>query len=286
MSLFRRVAIVGVGLIGGSIGLAVTRRGLAQSVVGIGRQPGTLAAARQAGAVAETSLDLATGVAGADLVLVCTPVGRIAADVVAAAEHLTSALVSDVGSTKAGIVHDVEGQLCPAGAWRRGVRFLGGHPIAGSEQKGNAHARADLFDGRACVLTPTVKTNPSDAQKLAEFWSALGARVVKMSPADHDRALAAISHAPHVVAAALAAATPPADIALAGGGWLDATRIAAGDASLWQQILLANPANVLAAIDAFESKLAALRSAIERHDAGGLEQLLAEAKQVRDAVGS
>jgi prephenate dehydrogenase len=163
---------------------------------------------------------------------------------------------------------------------------LGGHPIAGSEQKGIAHARDDLFQGRACVLTPSDKTDPADLQKLTEFWTALGARVVTMSPADHDRALAAISHAPHVVAAALAAATPLADISLAAGGWLDTTRIAAGDASLWQQILLANPANVLGAIKGFETKLAALRSAIERRDAGGLEQLLAEAKQVRDAVGS
>ena len=245
MSLFRRVAIVGVGLIGGSIGLGITRRGLAQSVVGIGRQAKTLDSAREIGAVHETSLDLATGVAAADLVLICTPVGRIAADVVAAAGHLTDSLLSDVGSTKAGIVHDVELQLCPSGNGRRGVRFLGGHPIAGSEQKGIAHARDDLFDGRACVLTPTGKTDPADLAKLTEFWTALGARVVKMSPADHDRALAAISHAPHVIAAALAAATPPADLSLAAGGWLDTTRIAAGDASLWQQILLANPANVL-----------------------------------------
>ncbi len=286
MSLFRRVAIVGVGLIGGSIGLGITRRGLAQSIVGIGRQAKTLATAREMGAVQEISLDLATGVAGADLVLVCTPVGRIAQDVIAASENLTDALLSDVGSTKAGIVAAVEARLCPSGKWHRGVRFLGGHPIAGSEQKGIAHARADLFDGRACVLTPTGNTDPADEQKLTEFWTALGARVVKMKPTEHDRALAAISHAPHVVAAALAAATPLSDLALAAGGWLDTTRIAAGDVSLWQQILLANSANVLAAIDRFEKKLAALRSAIERRNADDLEKLLAEAKQVRDAVGS
>ena len=163
---------------------------------------------------------------------------------------------------------------------------MGGHPIAGSEQTGVAHARGDLFDGRACVLTPTANTTPADERQLAEFWTALGARVVKMNPTEHDRALAAISHAPHVIAAALAASTPPADVSLAAGGWLDTTRVAAGDASLWQQILLANPANVLAAIDAFEKELAAMRSAIERRSAGDLEKLLAEAKQVRDAVGS
>jgi prephenate dehydrogenase len=288
MSVFRRVAIVGVGLIGGSIGLGITRRGLAHSVVGIGRQAKNLDVALEMGAIQEKSLDLSTGVAGADLVLVCTPVGRIAADVIAASQHLlgTEALLSDVGSTKAGIVHEIEGRLCPSGMWQRGVRFFGGHPIAGSEQTGISHARDDLFDGRACVLTPTENTSRVDEEELDELWTALGARVVKMSPRAHDRALASISHAPHVVAAALAAATPPVDAPLAGGGWLDTTRIAAGDASLWQQILLANPVNVLAAIDEFEKKLAALRLAIERCDAGGLERLLAEAKQVRDAVGS
>ncbi len=286
MSVFRRVAIVGVGLIGGSIGLGITRRGLAQSVVGIGRQAKTLALARELGAVQETSLDFAKGATGADLVLVCTPVGRVADDVVTAAGQLTDALVSDVGSTKAGIVADVEGRLCPAGTWQHGVRFLGGHPIAGSEQKGISHARENLFEGRACVLTPTNHTDSADEQKLTDFWAALGARVVKMTPLEHDRALAAISHAPHVIAAALAAATPPADVPLAAGGWLDTTRIAAGDVSLWQQILLANPGYVVAAIDKFEKKLAALRSAIEHRNAGDVEKLLAEAKQVRDALGS
>jgi prephenate dehydrogenase len=286
MSLFRRVAIVGVGLIGGSIGLGMTRRGLAQSIVGIGRRAKTLAPAKELGAIQEATIDLATGVAGADLILVCTPVGRIAADVIDAADQATDALVSDVGSTKVGIVGTVETQLCPAGQWHRGNRFLGGHPIAGSEQKGVGHASADLFEGRACVLTPTGQTSPADEAKLTELWTALGARVVKMTPDAHDRALAAISHAPHVVAAALAAATPLGDVALAAGGWLDTTRIAAGDVSLWQQILSANPGHVLAAIARFEEKLAAIRSAIEKGDATRLEQLLAEGKQVRDAVGS
>jgi prephenate dehydrogenase len=286
MTVFRRVAIVGVGLIGGSIGLGLSRRGLADSVVGIGRRADTLASAQEIGAVQETSLELSKGVAGADLVLVCTPVGRIVDDVFAASKYLTEALVSDVGSTKAGIVHDVEVQLCPSGMWHRRIRFVGGHPIAGSDQKGITHAREDLFEGRACVLTPTENTNSVDVERLSELWTALGARVVKMSPNAHDRALAAISHAPHVVAAALAAATPANDIPLAAGGWLDTTRIAAGDASLWQQILLANPANVLVAISKFEKKLAALRAAIEQRDADDLEQLLAEAKRVRDVVGS
>jgi prephenate dehydrogenase len=126
----------------------------------------------------------------------------------------------------------------------------------------------------------------ADAKLLSQFWTALGMQVVTMTPDEHDRALATISHAPHVIAAALAAATPAGDVPLAAGGWLDTTRIAAGDALLWQQILLANSDHVLASIDTFESRLAAFRRAIESADAGGLEKLLAEAKQVRDAVGS
>jgi prephenate dehydrogenase len=246
----------------------------------------SLEAARKLGAIHEATLDLAGGVKGADLVLVCTPVGRIAADALAAAGPLSDALISDVGSTKAGIVADVERQLCPGGKWSRNVRFVGGHPIAGSEQKGVAHAREDLFVGRVCVLTPTAHTPAADVEKLSEFWTELGAKVRTMTPDAHDRALAAISHAPHVVAAALAAATPDEDVPLAAGGWLDTTRIAAGDVELWQQILLANPGHVLDAVGRIEKKLAALRSAIQRGDASELEKLLAEAKRVRDAVGS
>ncbi len=202
MSLFRRVAIVGVGLIGGSIGLGLTRRGLAQTVVGIGRRMETLEAAKKAGAIHEASLELADGVTGADLVLVATPVGRIAADVLAAAGHLTGALISDAGSTKAGIVSDVERRLCPAGKWQGNVRFVGGHPIAGSEKKGIAHARDDLFEGRLCILTPTAKTSVADVEQLSQLWGELGSKVLTMQPDAHDRALAAISHAPHVVATA------------------------------------------------------------------------------------
>ena len=183
MSLFRRVAIVGVGLIGGSIGLAITRRGLAQSVVGIGRQAKTLAAARELGAIQETSLDLATGVAGADLVLVCTPVGRIAADVVAAAEHLTDALVSDVGSTKAGIVaRRRSGSFAPRA---RGTAASGSwadiRSPAASKRGSPTPAAICSTAAPASSRPPPRPTRPTQS-RLTEFWTALGARVVKMPP--------------------------------------------------------------------------------------------------------
>ena len=281
------MAIVGVGLIGGSIGLALVRRGLAGQVVGIGHRASTLATAQRLGAVQSTSEDLASGVAGADLVVVCTPVAAIVERVLAAAKVCArGALITDAGSTKAEIVSQIESQMHDGNDWHRDVRFLGGHPIAGDQRKGAEHARADLFEGRVTVLTPTSNTAAGDRQSLAEFWTALGSRVVEMAPDEHDRALAAISHLPHVTAAALAAATPKELVYLAAGGWCDSTRISAGDAALWQQILLSNREHVLAALDRMDEKLDALRRAIVDRDAAGLERLLTEAKQIRDAVGS
>jgi prephenate dehydrogenase len=287
MSVWNRVAIVGVGLIGGSIGLALVRRGLAGHVVGIGHRAATLATAQRLGAVQSTTEDLASGVAGADLVIVCTPVASIVERTLAAAKVCSAGtLITDAGSTKATIVREVEAKLHSGHGWPAGVRFLGSHPIAGDQRKGAEHARADLFEGRVAVLTPTTNTTAEDRQALGGFWTALGSRVVEMEPERHDSALAAISHLPHVAAAAVAAATAQDLVYLAAGGWIDTTRVAAGDPALWQQILLSNREHVLAAIDRMNEKLGGLRQAIDSRDAAGLERLLAEAKRIRDAVGS
>jgi prephenate dehydrogenase len=287
MRVWNRVAIVGVGLIGGSIGLALVRRGLAGHVVGIGHRAATLATAQRLGAVQSTTEDLASGVAGADLVVICTPVASIVERTLAAARTCAAGtLITDAGSTKAAIVREVESQLHGGHGWKTGVRFLGSHPIAGDQRKGAEYARADLFEGRVAVLTPTANTASEDRQTLAEFWTALGSRVVEMEPDEHDRALAAISHLPHVAASAVAAATSQDLVYLAAGGWIDTTRVAAGDPALWQQILLSNREHVLAAVDRLNEKLNGLRQAIENRDAAELERLLAEAKRIRDAVGS
>jgi prephenate dehydrogenase len=275
------VAIVGVGLIGGSIGLALRKRELAENIVGVGRRRESLRKALAAGVVTSTTQDIATGVREAQVIVVCTPVDSIAEHVrQSAAACPAGALLTDAGSTKARIVRQLNGAL------PRSVSFVGSHPIAGSEKNGCENAQADLFEGRVAVVTPTRKTNEEDLQRTADFWSALGASVLVMSPAAHDRALAAISHLPHLLAAALARATPEADLPLAAGGWRDSTRIAAGDAELWTQILSDNSENVLKALARFEKSLSAMRSAIERHDTRRLNNLLGEAKQVRDAVGS
>ncbi|MEX0712361.1 MAG: prephenate dehydrogenase/arogenate dehydrogenase family protein [Pirellulales bacterium] len=275
------VAIVGVGLIGGSIGLGLRDRGLARQVVGIARREASLRVAKRMGAVTKGTLDLARGVNGAELVIVCTPVARIAADARASAEVCRQGgLITDVGSTKAEIVAALDGALS------REVRFLGSHPLAGSEKSGPAAAAADLFVDRTVVVTPTRATRKEDLASLEAFWTALGARVIRMSPEAHDRALAATSHLPHLAASALAACTPQGDLGLTASGWVDTTRVAAGDPELWQQIFMSNRANVLTALARYEKVLDSLRRCLEQGNKRKLTAILQEGKQKRDALAS
>jgi len=281
MSKWDTVAIVGVGLIGGSIGLALRRRGLARHVVGIGRSSASLKVAEERGAVTAATTNLAQGVADAQLTVVCTPVAEIVGHVrQVAAACPERALVTDAGSIKALIVNQLDGAL------PRGVRFVGSHPLAGSDRNGPGEARETLFEGRTVVITPTVKTAAADCQSLVEFWSSLGAQVVIDTAERHDHILAATSHLPHLVAAALAAATPTEQLPLTATGWADATRIAAGDPELWQQILLGNRQQVLAALARFESLLARMREAIAAESAPALKECLIEGKRHRDALGN
>jgi prephenate dehydrogenase len=275
------VAIVGVGLIGGSIGLALRERKLAGKIVGIGRRQESLKKAIAAKAVHRTTQDLAEGVRDAEIVVVCTPIESIAQHVYEAAGACPEgALLTDAGSTKASIARRLERVLPPT------VGFVGSHPLAGSEKTGCENARADLFEGRTVVVTPTLVSSKRDLRRTTEFWSALGAMVITMAPAMHDFVLAMTSHMPHVIASALARSTLPKQLPLTAGGWRDCTRIAAGDAELWTQILLDNRDNVLKALDKFEAMLAGLRSAIDQGDRRRLGMLLNSAKQLRDAVGS
>lgn len=276
---FNTVAIFGVGLIGGSIGLGLLRRGLANRVIGIGRRKETLCLAEEIGAVTSTTTIPEAGVAEADLVVVCTPVGRIVEDVrLLARSCRKGTLMTDVGSTKGAIVAGLRGVL-PAG-----VSFIGSHPLAGSERSGAAAADADLFVDRVVVITPEDNTPSGALEALRGFWRGLGARIVEMDAEEHDRALAVTSHLPHLAAAALAAATPPELLGLSAGGWADCTRIAAGDPELWRQIFAENRDPLLAALARFEEQLAALRAAIESGDDETLLRLLTTAKERRDSL--
>jgi prephenate dehydrogenase len=270
------VAIVGVGLIGGSIGLALRARGLAERVVGIGRSEAALEEARRLGAIDEGTTDPERGVAVADVVVVCTPVTCIAADVLRAAEHGPGhVLVTDAGSTKRQIVAEVE--ACP----RALAAFVGAHPIAGSERKGVAHARAELFEERACVLTPTAQTPRDRLERARRFWALLGGRVIEMAPEDHDDALARTSHLPHVAAAALAAVVPAELLALAAGAYRDGTRVAGSDPDLWTGIFLENRGPVLGALADFQAELADFGRALEAGDDAWIRRWWAAAQARR-----
>lgn len=281
MKHYETVAIVGVGLIGGSVGLTLRQRGLADHVVGIGRRQASLRIARRVGAVTSTTIDLAKGVAGAQLVVVATPVGRIVEDVLQAAEHAPrGTLLTDAGSTKQEIVSALDEGLA------RACRFLGSHPLAGGEKAGPAHAKPDLFEGRVTILTPTKNTRAEDFDELEAFWSALGSVVIQMPPEEHDKALAVTSHLPHAVAAALAALVPERLFRLSGAGLLDTTRIASGDVELWKQIFLQNRQNVAAALDQLLANLSEFRAGLQSGDGAPLEKILTLAKKNRDALGS
>lgn len=274
-----RLVIVGVGLIGGSIGKAALARSAAREVIGVGRNSRTLDDAVQCGAITSGTTDIASACRSADLVIVCTPVDTIASFVQqAAAACKKPALISDAGSTKARIVADT-----PA-TFPGEVRFLGAHPLAGSEKGGVAHARADMFTGRTTVITPSDATAAADVSLLQQFWEALGAVVRMMTPAEHDRAVAATSHVPHLAAAALAASTAEQYLPLTSTGWLDTTRVAAMEASIWGPIFASNRDCVLHGLDAFEATLRRLRAAIETNDAAALEQLLATSRARRTAA--
>jgi prephenate dehydrogenase len=275
------VAIVGVGLIGGSIGLALRQKNLAKNVVGIGRRQASLRIARRVGAVTHTTIDLNKGVAESELVIVCTPVGKIVEHVRQAALHCPErTLITDAGSTKQSIVAALDSGL------GHGCRFLGSHPLAGSEKTGAAFATADLFEGRLAILTPTKNTRAEDFDLLEEFWQSLGSVVIQMTPEEHDKSIALTSHLPHVAAAALVMTLPELCFRLIGPGFLDTTRVAGGDAELWRQILAENRENVLLALEQYGSNLAALHAALRDNNQDEITRFLTLAKKNRDALGS
>jgi prephenate dehydrogenase len=267
-----------VGLIGGSIGMSLRASGMAKRLVGIGRDQKALNLACDLGAIDEGTTDLARGVAEAEVVAICTPVTRIAHDVIEAAKSAPKrVLITDAGSTKRTIVEAVEADS------RARATFVGGHPIAGSERKGVSYAQSDLFHGKICVLTPTDQTPPDRLERAHGFWKALGCVTTDLDPLAHDEALALTSHLPHVISAALASTVPPPLLPVAGGAYRDGTRVAGSDPALWVGILCENRAAVLRALEQFESELQICRKALEADDDTALTKWWNEAKERRAA---
>ena len=274
------VAIVGVGLIGGSLGKALLTRGLARRVVGIGRSKASLAEAMERQLVSEVSCDLAA-VSEADFVVVATSVGSIPRLLEAADSHVSEGtLITDAGSTKQSVVSGWQKRR------RHRGRFVGSHPLAGSHLRGPAAADATLFEGRVAVVTPAASTPEEDVEEVGSFWASLGSTVFVMKPREHDRILAMTSHAPHVLAAALAAVTPDADRRFTAGCWRDTTRVAGGDAELWADILLDNAAQVTKAVSTMHGYTQRMLDALAAGDRRRLVRLLTTAKDKRNALGS
>jgi 3-phosphoshikimate 1-carboxyvinyltransferase len=281
--MIQRLAIVGLGLLGGSVAKAARARALAKEIVAVGRRMESLAPALDSGVVDRATTDLAEGLREADFILLATPVATMESLLptiwrCAAAD----ALLTDVGSIKGHLVRAME-RL----AQEKPLAFVGAHPLAGSEQSGYSVAREDLFQGAPVILTPTEETPEWVTKRVAGFWESLGGRVTRMSPDAHDRVVAAVSHLPHLVAYALVGAVADLDsslLAYAAGGFRDTTRIAASDARLWREIFLANREALLETLRAFRAALDELEGLLSSERGDALEAKLDRIRGVRERL--
>ena len=280
--MFEQLGLIGCGLMGGSFALALKKAGLVKRVVGFSKSPSTTDRARQLGVIDVEAPSALLAVAGADIVLVAVPVAATEATL-KAIKHLVTPqmLIMDVGSTKADVVQ----------AARRALRdqvgsFVPAHPITGREVAGVEHADAELYYGRQVILTPTERTLTAQLLQAQEVWQAIGCRVSSMSPESHDSAFAAVSHLPHLLAFAMMnTLTGQAEgddyLSLAGPGFRDFTRIAAGEPKMWRDIMLANRDELLAQSKLFQQALAQLEQAISSGNAQALEDMLTLASETR-----
>jgi prephenate dehydrogenase len=280
MKELRQVSVIGLGLLGGSVSLAVLRCFPGVRTVGYSHRAVTRRKARELAVATEVVDEIKSSVSEADIVIVATPIRTFENIFSAIGEAMpTGCIVTDVGSTK------VLPHRWAAGRLPKRVCYVGSHPIAGSEQRGVEFARDDLFDGAMCILTTTTKkSNKGAVQMLKKFWSELGCCVKLMRPAEHDRIFANVSHLPHVVAAALINANNAGELKFAGKGFMDTSRIASGPANIWADVLLANANNVTKGIDRIVAELLKLKKAIKTEDKEQIEKLLERARAKRTAL--
>jgi prephenate dehydrogenase len=280
---WRKAAIIGVGLLGGSLGLALKKRGLAGRVEGYVRRRASVQECIECGAVDHASDDLPAIVSGADLVVLCTPLADMPVLARSFAGKLEpETIVTDVGSVKGALVQELEPLISSHGAI-----FVGSHPMAGSEKMGVAAARADLFQGAACVVTPTPALIEHSIEKVEELWRDVGGVPLRLSPELHDEIVSRSSHLPHVLAAHLAEyvldeSRPAEQGRLCANGFKDCTRIAAGSPQMWRDIVLMNKGQLIRAIEDFSSNLKSFRMLLEHADAEKIEQFFSRAKALRD----
>ncbi|MFH1879063.1 MAG: prephenate dehydrogenase/arogenate dehydrogenase family protein [Candidatus Omnitrophota bacterium] len=275
---FRKVVIVGVGLIGGSIGKAILSRGLAENVAGVCRRQESLdKALKEKSFSAGFINDYAKAVDGADLIIIATPVHTIKPVLVSLAECVRdkNVIVTDVGSTKKEIVEFAE-------RFSGNFSFVGGHPLAGSEKTGVEYSTSDLFENSVCVLTENLSTDEPALKALRALWGSMGAEVLVMSPDKHDEILAFTSHLPHIMAYALSGCQKAEYYKFMSTGFRDTTRIASSDPGLWTDIFMSNRDNVLKSIECFKKVLSDIENGITEKDEQGLKKSLGSYKKVRD----
>jgi len=281
--LFERVAVIGVGLIGGSFALAMKQAGACAHVVGAGRNAANVKLALERGIVDSIAADAIAAAHGADLVLLAAPVAQFPKLFRDISPVLgPKALVTDGGSTKRDVIAAARN-----GLGRKIAQFVPAHPIAGAEKSGAAAASAELFRGRRVVITPLAENADSSVRRIDAAWSACGARISRMDPEEHDAVLAAVSHLPHLLAFALvheiAGRENSAQLfSYAAGGFRDFTRIASSHPEMWRDVCVANRDRLLQELDAYQAKLACVRKLLESGDAAALEKLFAEARAARD----
>jgi prephenate dehydrogenase len=280
---WKKITLVGVGLLGGSLGMALRKRRLAGSVVGYVRRAASVVECEGLGAVSLATLDLQRAAEGAELIVLCTPIAQMRGLVEQILLALKpGAIVTDVGSVKSSVVRDLESLVGKAGA-----HFVGSHPMAGAEKMGVAAARADLFDGAVCVVTPTRKSNPAAVRKVEQLWKSVGARLLRLTPKAHDDLVSRSSHLPHVVAAQLANLILSPEHSreqgiLCANGFRDTTRIASSSPEMWRDIALANRQNLSRALERFTQGLQKFRRALRSGDAEAVTKFFEQAKERRE----
>ena len=284
MPRWQKITVAGVGLLGGSIGMAVKQRRLAGCVSGLVRRQESIAECVEVGAVDEAFTDPARAVEDADLVLLCTPIAQMPSRVAKLLPALKrGAIVTDVGSVKGTVVAELEPLVAGAGA-----EFIGSHPMAGAEKMGVGAARPDLFEGAVCVVTPTANSSKEVVRQVEEFWKALGGRPLQMSAEQHDDLVSRSSHLPHVVAAELAnyvlsPAHAKEQAMLCATGFRDTTRVASGSPEMWRDIAIANRQNLARVLGVFIEDLQEFQRALETQDTKAIEEFFRQAKERRDA---
>jgi prephenate dehydrogenase len=281
---FRKITIVGVGLLGGSLGLAMKKRRLAKEVTGYVRRAASVAECKKARAVDSCTRDIREAVSGADLIVLCTPLAQMRAllkEMLPAIKP--GAIITDVGSVKASVVKELEPLAAKADAY-----FIGSHPMAGAEKTGVGAARADLFLNAVCIVTPTKKSNATALRKVEQLWKAIDGRTLRLAPELHDELVSRSSHLPHIAAATLAnlvldPSHPKSQPLLCANGFRDTTRIASGSPEMWRDIALANRKNLSKSMATFIRDLKNFQSALAKADGKATQKFFERAKQRRDA---